>query len=204
MSADNGIFIGRFPTSDPYEDKDTFEYRVIEASAIENCDDDPSFHTRDPNGELAEHYRVLYYKSKYAKVFLDHDEAWKYAQEFSKEFHILEYGVKEIQYDKPLLDKTYEEADTWEKAWWAARALRQMEAEEAGFDSPQDHEQGKLFVRVKAEFKDEDLDDLVHDAKSQEASDINNGGLEDQFNYLAKFYGLKELEKMLFTKDRIR
>jgi len=31
----------------------------------------------------------------------------------------------------------------------------------------------------------EDLDDLVHDAKANEAAEINNGGLEDQLEYLA-------------------
>ena len=32
MSADNGIYVGKFPTVDP----NNFEYRVIHAQAIEN------------------------------------------------------------------------------------------------------------------------------------------------------------------------
>ncbi len=41
------------------------------------------------------------------------------------------------------------------------------------------------------------LDDLVHDAKSQEASALNNEGLEPQLEYLLESWGLEELQKML-------
>jgi hypothetical protein len=34
-----------------------------------------------------------------------------------------------------------------------------------------------------------DLDDIVRDAKSDEASGINNGGLEEQIPYLTAYYG---------------
>lgn len=46
-----------------------------------------------------------------------------------------------------------------------------------------------------------DLDELVHDAKSSEAADINNGGLEEQIAYIykeASFSSAKQdLEGML-------
>jgi hypothetical protein len=37
---------------------------------------------------------------------------------------------------------------------------------------------------LAAEFGGEKLDEFVHDAKSQEASDINNGGIDAQIDYL--------------------
>jgi len=33
------------------------------------------------------------------------------------------------------------------------------------------------------------LDDIVHDLKSQEASDINNGGAKAQIDYIIQVYG---------------
>ena len=36
---------------------------------------------------------------------------------------------------------------------------------------------------------DTDLDDIVHDLKSQEASDINNGGAKAQIDYIIQVYG---------------
>lgn len=39
----------------------------------------------------------------------------------------------------------------------------------------------------------EDLDDLVHDCVSQQASDINNGGLSAQIEYLNREIGVDEL-----------
>jgi hypothetical protein len=43
----------------------------------------------------------------------------------------------------------------------------------------------------------EQLDDLVHDAASQEASGVNNGGLSDQVEYLVRHWGLQEAEQAL-------
>lgn len=34
-----------------------------------------------------------------------------------------------------------------------------------------------------------DLDDLVHDAASQQASSINNGGIEEQIRFIGEHYG---------------
>lgn len=41
------------------------------------------------------------------------------------------------------------------------------------------------------------LDDYVHDLKNEEAATINNGGLNDQFDYLAESGGLSWLEEIV-------
>jgi hypothetical protein len=43
----------------------------------------------------------------------------------------------------------------------------------------------------------EDLDELVHDAKSAEAASINNQGLGEQIAYLAECYSADDLEDRL-------
>ena len=43
----------------------------------------------------------------------------------------------------------------------------------------------------------EDLDELVIDMKCQEASDINNGGTEDQLKYLVEKLGEEHLKQVL-------
>jgi len=43
----------------------------------------------------------------------------------------------------------------------------------------------ELIARLlKAGIESSSLDDIVHDAASQEASNANNGGLDDQINFL--------------------
>lgn len=44
---------------------------------------------------------------------------------------------------------------------------------------------------------EEDLDELVHELKSQEASGINNGGRDEQVAYLLHVLGEKELFRQL-------
>jgi len=56
----------------------------------------------------------------------------------------------------------------------------------------------RLFVQIKEKnFTAGDLDDLVHDAKSEEASDINNQGIESQVQYLVDSWGWKEAVKAI-------
>jgi len=43
----------------------------------------------------------------------------------------------------------------------------------------------------------EDLDDVVHDLKSNEATDLNNAGLEAQVEYIVSCGGEGELERIL-------
>jgi hypothetical protein len=44
----------------------------------------------------------------------------------------------------------------------------------------------------------EDLDELVHDIKSKEASQINNGGLERQVQFLLECMEIEELKSGLY------
>lgn len=49
------------------------------------------------------------------------------------------------------------------------------------------------------------LDDLVHDTKSQEASEINNGGPESQVQYLLESgFSLEDIITEINTERRIR
>jgi hypothetical protein len=41
-----------------------------------------------------------------------------------------------------------------------------------------------------------ELDEMVHDGKSLEASNINNAGLEAQIEYLVEQYGLAQVVEM--------
>lgn len=106
MSADNGIYIGIFPTTDGGK-----EYRVIEASAIDNVNCGTE--------EYQDHMRLLYFgKAKSLPGFVSAiTEAFK----LKEEYPILEYGINELEFDRPLLNKTIEEAQKWikqaNKAW---------------------------------------------------------------------------------------
>lgn len=109
MSADNGIYIGRFITkgkiSGAYEGLDSkYEYRVIHAQAIENCDRD--IHTPS---KVTDAIRVSYYDT--SPIFHSPEEAWKDANRLSAKELILEYGVSEIHYDEPFPTLTNEEAE---------------------------------------------------------------------------------------------
>ena len=42
-----------------------------------------------------------------------------------------------------------------------------------------------------------DLDDLVHDACSRQASEVNNGGLDAQVRFLAQTYGTRQARSLL-------
>jgi hypothetical protein len=42
-----------------------------------------------------------------------------------------------------------------------------------------------------------DLDDLVHDAYSKQASEVNNGGLGSQVSFLAEIYGTEGARSLL-------
>jgi len=47
------------------------------------------------------------------------------------------------------------------------------------------------------QLQDEDLDEAVHDAKSEEATKVNNGGVEEQVEYLRSVYGVTEMILLL-------
>jgi len=81
MSADNGIYIARFPEG----------YRVIEAAAIENID-------YYPEGTLRRKIELKRYFGK-APLFLHRPDAFEYAYKLKEKvlndpvFPVLEYGV---------------------------------------------------------------------------------------------------------------
>jgi hypothetical protein len=116
MSADNGCYIGRFTT------EKGFEYRVIHAQAIENCDYssfvDDSYPTK-----LIHAYRIVYYGR--SEIY-DVEGAWKKARELYEEilnsaFPICEYGVSEIYYDEPFPNMTTKEASDYIDEYWKKR-----------------------------------------------------------------------------------
>lgn len=101
MSADNGIYIGRFPTADG-----GMEYRVIHAQAIENVD-----YGTEEEQDL---YRVLYFGSDSThppSVFTSRDEAYDYAHLIAEGYDILEYGVSELTFSRPLIPLSVEAAN---------------------------------------------------------------------------------------------
>ena len=52
-------------------------------------------------------------------------------------------------------------------------------------------------LAISLGISDDDLDDLVHDAKSNEASAINNQGVAEQIDYLVEAIGIADLEKRI-------
>ena len=93
MSADNGIYVGKFPTVDP----NNFEYRVIHAQAIENL----SYETPD-NCDYSPEEVVRYFGQAYP--FSDEKRAQDSALRMEKEIlsddicPILEYGISSITF----------------------------------------------------------------------------------------------------------
>jgi hypothetical protein len=95
MSADNGIYIAKFPKSDG-----TFEFRVAEAGAS-------SMLSMPYQPEIEDAYRVLHFGD--APTFSDEKEAAFHAVSLAKTMYT-EYGVCSIDMDRPLLNLSREEA----------------------------------------------------------------------------------------------
>lgn len=106
MSADNGIYVGTFPTQGGKE------YRVIHAQAIDNVD--------YGDQEMQDNTRVAYFGDAVSFGNLDDamEEAKFLADKEIKETGILEYGISILDFERPLLNKTVEEADAWLKVKW--------------------------------------------------------------------------------------
>lgn len=111
MSADNGVYIGRFLENGHYT------YRVAHAQAIESCDN-----SDDWPKDVTDASRVLYFGS--VPVFTDESAAFMEAKRIYDEimdgdFPIVEYGISPIHYDEPFPSMTEDEArqimdDLWE------------------------------------------------------------------------------------------
>ena len=106
MSADNGIYIGIFPKADGSGK----EYRVIEAAAIENCNDDPQFPQK-----VTDAYLVIYYGD--ARV-MTKEQAQKEAFRLQEEYEWTEYGICTLEYSRPFPTMTKEEAEKVQEDYW--------------------------------------------------------------------------------------
>lgn len=72
-----------------------------------------------------------------------------------------------------------------------------VEAQRKAFERHQQHELPLIQKAEKLGIDAESLDDAVHDAASQVASAINNGGIEDQIAYLLEQLGVEETARIL-------
>ena len=63
-----------------------------------------------------------------------------------------------------------------------------------------DEARDALWKRIEEHCECEDLDGLVHDLVSQDASAINNAGLQEQFDYVYDHNGATELHRLLEGK----
>jgi len=62
-----------------------------------------------------------------------------------------------------------------------------------------------LIVQAeKNRITSESLDEAVHEAKANEAAEINNGGLESQIPYLVEFYGSNHVRELVETESPIK
>ncbi|MFA5398367.1 MAG: hypothetical protein WC346_20310 [Methanogenium sp.] len=91
MSADNGIYIAKFPEG----------YRVIHAQAIDNIDFFPEG-TVERRNVLREYFES-------SKVIKTEEEAWSAARELSKEYDYLEYGTSFLGEFESFEDENLEE-----------------------------------------------------------------------------------------------
>jgi hypothetical protein len=58
----------------------------------------------------------------------------------------------------------------------------------------------ELIAKVgELDLDPEDLDEFVHEAKAEEASKINNGGLDVQVEYLVECFGIEHAAKLLLS-----
>ena len=58
-----------------------------------------------------------------------------------------------------------------------------------------------LWPRFEKCFKPEMVDEFIHELKSGEAADINNAGLEEQFDYLIQHAGPDWVEQLIVTEE---
>jgi len=128
MSADNGIYIGRFlaKCNDDYEPSESgnpiYEYRVTHATAIENCD-----YAEDFPKEVTDAYRATYYGN--VPVFKTSEEAYRQAGELAKLEPVLEYGISMIQYDVQFPGYIADPNEALSK-YWNAQDVKKKKARE--------------------------------------------------------------------------
>ena len=100
MSADNGIYIGRFPTGVD----ENFEYRVAHAQAIDNTSWQDHMRWRKCNEEFAREQAnesiCLVFGG--CEVFTSETKAIKEANKIHDIIQWVEYGVSILVFDKPF------------------------------------------------------------------------------------------------------
>lgn len=98
MSADNGVYIGRFPTDEG------FEYRVAYAQAIENTDyrDYMRWMRCDEEAARREAAESILLTFGARKVFVTEEDAWKEAALIHGKMEWTEYGVSLLEFDRPF------------------------------------------------------------------------------------------------------
>lgn len=60
---------------------------------------------------------------------------------------------------------------------------------------PEPARRARLLTRLKKHASEEELDETIHMLVSQQASSINNGGLDAQFEYMEKHCGLDWIDE---------
>lgn len=121
MSADNGIYIGKFPTG-----PSTYEYRVAHAQNIEDVGDDYYPDTGEAtksirSPEAIDAIRSLVFGGD-VKVFGKLEDAYEYAEKWSESFSVLEYGIVELPFIRPFVAMAEKDARkildaAWKKYW---------------------------------------------------------------------------------------
>jgi hypothetical protein len=114
MSADNGIYVAKFPIDDggnPY-----FEYRVAELQNIEDC-----YAASDRPKYITDAMIVVAFGD--AKIYYNKDKAHTYAHKLYKdimnsECPIIEYGVCELEFAKPIQGLTVSQAENVLAKYW--------------------------------------------------------------------------------------
>ena len=112
MSADNGIYIGRF------NEENGPIYKVIHTQAIENCNKSPYWPEDLIDAEIVSYYGQ-------AKTFNNPDTAMLLAITMEDEIEsndgFTEYGICQINYGQPFPTMTKEEAEQIIEDFWADR-----------------------------------------------------------------------------------
>ena len=98
MSADNGVYIAKFPKVDG-----GVEFRVAEASAIDNCTLFPLVGL-----DMEDAYRVLIFGD--SSVFTDYSEAEAFAEQEAAKYDVLEYGIQILDFNRAFPTMSKEEA----------------------------------------------------------------------------------------------
>lgn len=140
MSADNGIYIARFPTC----------YRVCYGSAIENIE-----HYPEGSEERKDELKSYFGKSP---LFRAESQALEAAREMSKGYEILEYGISILggiwdEFDPEVKNKSWETVDIilskppYDNEWYSLRNIKPTEMQLWAGD--------KRLVNIQGKWSDE-------------------------------------------------